>query len=355
MSNMRNAEGGEVTEHHRLATWLIEHSLLGRASDLVVQPISGGNQNIVARLGGGVIPMILRRPTALVPDGRNAAMEREFKLLTTLEGTAVPHATPLALCTDHEVLGSTFYVMAEVDGWSPAASPSWPAPFGVEHGTEARRQLAFELVGGLAAIAAVDWRAGGLEGFGRPEGFHDRQVDRWTSHWDRFRFRDIPGLEAAGAWLRDNAPARWTPGIMHGDYSFLNVMFAHGPRPALAAIVDWEMATIGDPLLDLAWLARQWPDQHEDVHTRWVDYTGMPLREEIVAYYQELTGSPMENFVYYEVLANFKVAIILEGGYARYLNGEVTNHKVAHYDEAILKAGRVAGELVAGAGRRSRS
>jgi aminoglycoside phosphotransferase (APT) family kinase protein len=339
----------------RLAAWLTGQGLLGRASDLVVERISGGNQNIVARLRGGTAPMILRRPPAVVPAGRNAAMEREFRLLTALEGTAVAHARPLALCTDQEVLGAAFYVMGEVDGWSPATSRSWPAPFrppdgtadGRENGAAARRGLAFELVRGLAALAAVDWRGRGLDGFGRPEGFHQRQVDRWTAHWDQFRFRDIPGLDVAAPWLRANAPADWTPGIMHGDYSFLNVMFGHGPEPALAAIVDWEMATIGDPLLDLAWLARQWPDRPDEVQTRYVDYTGLPLRDEIVAYYHELTGRPAGRFAYYEVLANFKVAIVLEGGYARYLDGQATTAKVAHYNEVILKAGRIAGEIAA--------
>ena len=331
----------------RLAAWLAGAGLLRRPADLAVERISGGNQNIVARLRGGAEPMILRRPPVSVPAGRNAAMEREFRLLTALEGTDVPHARPVALCTHHEVLGAAFYVMTEVDGWSPAASRSWPAPFQPADGGEARRGLAFELVRGLAALASVDWRARGLDGFGRPEGFHERQVDRWTAHWDQFRFRDIPGLDVAATWLRANSPADWTPGIMHGDYSFLNVMFGHGPAPALAAIVDWEMATIGDPLLDLAWLARQWPDRGDEVQTRWVDYSGMPLRDEIVDHYRQLTGQPIGNFAYYEVLANFKVAIVLEGGYARYLNGQATSDKVVHYNEAILKAGRIAGEIAA--------
>jgi aminoglycoside phosphotransferase (APT) family kinase protein len=134
---------------------------------------------------------------------------------------------------------------------------------------------------------------------------------------------------------------------MHGDYSFLNVMFKHGPASELAAIVDWEMATIGDPVLDLAWLARQWPARDEALRTRYVDYTGMPSQEEIVDIYRDLTGNPLENYRYYEVLANFKLAIVLEGGYVRFLRGEVTNPKVAHYDEAILKADRVAAALVA--------
>ncbi|WP_405976234.1 phosphotransferase family protein [Streptomyces sp. NBC_00988] len=336
-------------DRERLAAWLAGQSLVDRPEALVVDPISGGNQNIVARLGDGTRRMVLRRPPRIVPDGRDAAMEREFRLLTALEGTDVPHATPLALCTDHDVLGATFYVMSEVDGWSPAASMFWPEPFAPEHGVAPRRRLALELVRGLATLSAVDWQARGLTGFGRPDGFHERQVDRWTAHWDRFRFRDIPGLTEAGAWLRENVPSRWTPGIMHGDYSFLNVMFRHGPEPALAAVVDWEMATVGDPVLDLAWLMRQWPARAEDVHSRYVDYTGMPLRDEMVDIYRELTGNPLDHYRYYQVLANFKLAIVLEGGYARYLNGEVDNPKVAHYNDSILDAGRVAAELVAGA------
>jgi aminoglycoside phosphotransferase (APT) family kinase protein len=339
---------GDGLDVDRLAAWLTSHGLLGRADDLVVERISGGNINIVARLRGGTGPMILRRPLEVAANGRNA-IEREFRLLTALEGTDVPHASPLALCTDPDVLGAPFYIMAEVDGWSPAASRSWPAPFRPQDAPEARRGLGLELVHGLAALAAVDWQERGLDGFGRPDGFHERQVERWTAHWDRFRFRDIPGLDVAAAWLRGNAPgpADWTPGIMHGDYSFLNVMFGHGPAPQLAAIVDWEMATIGDPLLDLAWLVRQWPDSGEDLQGRYVDYTGLPTREEIIDHYRELTGRRIENYAYYEVLANFKVAIVLEGGYARYLNGQATTGKVAHFNEAILRAGRVAGEVAA--------
>jgi aminoglycoside phosphotransferase (APT) family kinase protein len=124
-------------------------------------------------------------------------------------------------------------------------------------------------------------------------------------------------------------------------------MFRYGTTPALAAIVDWEMATIGDPVLDLAWLARQWPSVGEDKQTRYVDYEGMPNQEEIVDVYRELTGNPLDCYRYYEVLANFKLAIVLEGGYVRFLRGEVDNPKVAHYDEAILKAERVASALIA--------
>ena len=339
---------GDPLDQDRLRSWLVSVSLLAPGAELATELLSGGNQNLVARLDGGDRPMILRRPAAAVPPGRNRMMAREFQLLSALEGTDVPHAVPLAICTDESVLGATFYLMSEIDGWSPAASPDWPAPYQPGGSPGPRRQLATELVKGLAALAAVDWRAQGLETFGRPDGFHERQVDRWTAHWDTFRFRPLPGLAEAGEWLRENIPAQWRPGLMHGDYSFLNVMFRHGDAAQLAAIVDWEMATIGDPVLDLAWLARQWPTRDEPARTRYVDYTGMPRQEDLADLYRELTGNPLTDYRYYQVLANFKLAIVLEGGYARYLKGEAANPKVAHYDEAIQKAARVASALIAG-------
>src|SRR2546429_610501 len=106
---------------------------------------------------------------------------------------------------------------------------------------------------GAARLAKVDWKASGLEGFGRPNGFHDRQVDRWLGFLGRYQFRELPGFDTAADWLRAHRPATYEPGIMHGDYQFANVMYGHGAPARLAAIVDWEMATIGDPLLDLGW------------------------------------------------------------------------------------------------------
>jgi aminoglycoside phosphotransferase (APT) family kinase protein len=203
------------------------------------------------------------------------------------------------------------------------------------------------LIRGLAKLARVDWRVQGLEGFGKPEGFHERQVDRWLAHWDQFRFRDIPGLDEAAAWLRTHRPEQWTSGIMHGDYAFLNVMFRHGPQPRLAAIVDWEMSTIGDPLLDVAWLLGHWPTSRDDeMVTEYVDYTGMPLRDEMLATYEEECERPIENFVYYQVLASFKSAIVLEGGYARFLKGETDNPKLEKYNDSILRSGEAAMQLI---------
>ena len=144
---------------------------------------------------------------------------------------------------------------------------------------DARYGLGIQLVDGIARLARVDWRAQGLEGFGKPDGFHDRQVDRWLAHLDAVRFREIPGLDATADWLRSHKPSHWEPGIIHGDYQFANVMFAHGAPARLAAMVDWEMSTVGDPLLDLAWVMNGWSDPGEDRTKGYVDCTGMPSRQ----------------------------------------------------------------------------
>src|SRR5690242_4153722 len=219
----------------------------------------------------------------------------------------------------------------------------WPAPFDTD--LDARRELAWELVDAIAKLARVDWRARGLEGFGKPEGFHERQVDRWLAHLARFRCRDIPGLDEAAAWLRRYRPRSYRPGIIHGDYQFANVMFRHGAPARLAAIVDWEMATVGDPLLDLGWVMMGWPDPGDASSTGYVDYTGMPSRSEMLDYYERESGRPVDDIDYYVILARFKIAIVLEGGYARIVKGDADNPKMQAFGDVVLSMMHNAAEL----------
>ena len=198
----------------------------------------------------------------------------------------MPHTAAVAACDDPSVLGRTFYLMGFVDGWSPMGVDRWPAPFDTD--LAARAGLAYQLVEGIALLSKVDWRERGLEGLGRPEGFHERQVDRWTAFLDRVKARELPGLEVASAWLRDHRPLDYVPGLMHGDYQFANVMFRHGAPARLAAVVDWEMGTVGDPKLDLGWTVQGWPgstDGPEAAEASYVDLTGMPSRDQLLAHY----------------------------------------------------------------------
>ena len=180
--------------------------------------------------------MVLRMPGARADAARIDGLLREIRLVRALSGTDVPHAELIAADDTGTVLGMPFYVMQAIDGWSPMDG-GWQAPFDTD--LAARRGLAFELVDGAAKLGRVDWRGQGLEGFGRPDGFHERQVDRWLKFLDAYKVRELPGLDEASDWLRANRPAHYKPGIMHGDYQFANVMFAHGGR------LDWPRSWTG--------------------------------------------------------------------------------------------------------------
>jgi aminoglycoside phosphotransferase (APT) family kinase protein len=334
-----------LIEPEKLARWMDERSLPGRGEPVEARFISGGASNEIFEIRRGGARLALRRPPRKVPEGRNETMLREYRVLAALRDTGVPHTRVLAACDDPSLIGACFYLMEYVDGWSCMSLDGWPPPFDTD--LEARRGLAWELVDAIAKLGRVDWKARGLEGFGRPEGFHERQVDRWMAHLSRFRFRDIPGLDEAAAWLRGRKPRSYEPGIIHGDYQFANVMFRHGAPARMAAIVDWEMATVGDPLLDLAWVVMSWPNPDEDrSNTGYVDYTGMPSREELIERYARTSGRPVDEMDYYVILARFKMAVVLEGGYARFVRGGADNPKMQLFGDVVLDMARKAAELV---------
>jgi aminoglycoside phosphotransferase (APT) family kinase protein len=165
------------------------------------------------------------------------------------------------------------------------------------------------------------------------------------AHLEAVRFRDIPGLEVAAEWLRAHKPSHWSPGIIHGDYQFANVMYAHGAPARLAAIVDWEMSTVGDPLLDLAWVMNGWTDPGEDRTKGYVDTTGMPSAAEMLDHYASVSGRDVSEIDYYVILARFKLAIVLEAGYARVVAGEADNPAMAAYGQVVLDTMAGAAEL----------
>lgn len=334
-----------LIDAQRLARWMDARRLPGTGEPVQARFVSGGASNELFEIRRGDARFALRRPPRQVPPGRNESMLREYRVLEALRDTDVPHPRAVAACDDPSLLGACFYLMEFVDGWSPMSiGGKWPAPF--DDDREARRGLAFELVEGIGRLARVDWKARGLEGFGKPEGFHERQADRWLAHLATFKFRELPGIDVAADWLRRNRPRSYRPGILHGDYQFANVMFRHGAPARLAAIVDWEMATIGDPLLDLGWVLMGWPDPGEDSGpASYVDYAGMPSRAELAARYAAVSGLPVDEIDYYVILARFKIAIVLEGGYARYVKGGADNPGMALFGEVALDSMKKAAEL----------
>ncbi|MFL6241155.1 MAG: phosphotransferase family protein [Actinomycetes bacterium] len=304
--------------------------------------IAGGSQNDIYEITRDGLRCVLRMPPPSAPAARDDGILREWRIIEALDGTDVPHTAAVGVCEDPAVLGRPFYLMGFVDGWSPMQERSWPAPFDAD--MPARQGLAYQLVEGIALLSKVDWQAKGLQDLGRPGGFHDRQVDRWTAFLDRIKQRELPGFDTAAAWLRSHRPIDYVPGLMHGDYQFANVMFRHGAPARLAAVVDWEMGTVGDPKLDLGWVVHAWPEDTSTPRSGGISYAdlhGMPSRSQLLARYAEVSGRQVDDIDYYMVLAKWKLAIVLEQGYQRSAHDE----KLLAFGPIVLSLMSEAAEL----------
>jgi len=308
-----------VIDFERLAGWMDDNALPGKGEPIEHRFLSGGSQNEIYEIRRGDEVCVIRIPPPSAPASRDDGILREWRIIEALDGTDVPHTPAVAMCEDQSVLGRAFYLMGLVDGWSPMdMGDSWPAPFDTD--LETRAGLAYQLAEGTALLSKVDWQARGLQDLGRPDGFHERQVDRWTTFLERIKGRELPGFDVAAGWLRAHRPIDYIPGIMHGDYQFANVMYGHGAPARLAAIVDWEMGTVGDPKLDLAWVVQSWPEDtnaREASESGYVDMRGMPSRAQVLAHYAEVSGRQVDDMDYYVVLAKWKLAVVLEQGFQR--------------------------------------
>jgi len=327
-------------DFERLAAWMDDEGLPGKGEPVEHRFLSGGTQNEIYEIRRGDEGCVIRIPPPGAPADRDRGILREWRIIEALDGTDVPHTPAVAMCEDAAVLGRPFYLMGFVDGWSPMElTGGWPAPFDAD--LDARAGLAYQLVEGIALLSKVDWRAKGLQDLGRPDGFHERQVDRWTAFLERIKGRELPGFDVAAAWLRAHRPIDYIPGLMHGDYQFANVMYRDGAPARLAAIVDWEMGTVGDPKLDLGWVVQSWPEDtsaSEASESSYVDLAGMPSRPELIQHYARVSGRQVDDIDYYVVLAKWKLAVVLEQGFQR-----------AGDDEKLQAFGPVVLDLMQGA------
>jgi aminoglycoside phosphotransferase (APT) family kinase protein len=266
---------------------------------------------------------VLRRPPrgAFLPTAHDVM--REHRVLSALADTAVRTPRPVLACDDESVIGAPFYVMERVGGIVVRDRlPDWATE-------DERRRIGEELIDALVELHAVDWQAVGLEGWGRPSGYLDRQLKRWSGQLELTvpLTRPLPDLEELGRWLARNKPESPPSTIVHGDYKLDNVVLDAGPPARIAGILDWEMSTIGDPIADLGYLLSFWRDPGDEadrVLSKQFDLTrepGFPSREELAGRYAEGSGRHVADVTWYEVLATWKLAILLEGSYARHLAG----------------------------------
>jgi aminoglycoside phosphotransferase (APT) family kinase protein len=308
-----------------LDAWMDEQGLPpGEITDAA--PIPGGTQNVLVRFRRGPREYVLRRPPRHLRKASNEVLRREARVLAALAGTDVPHPGLVAAEPDTEVMGVVFYLMEPVDGFNPTVG--LPEPHRSDPAV--RHAMGLSAVDAIVALGAVDHEAVGLAGYGNPDGFLERQVDRWMGELDTYTELDgypgpeIPQLDAVAAWLDANRPRSWAPGIMHGDYHLANFLYSPA-GPELAAVVDWEMSTIGDPLIDLGWLLSMWPGEGAiDVGPAMGlnSLDGWATPDELVARYAERTTRDMSAVDWYTALACFKCGIILEGTHARACAGK---------------------------------
>lgn len=281
-----------------------------------VERITGGTQNILLRFLRDGREYVFRRPPPHKRSNSDETMRREARVLAAIEGTAVPHPRLIASEPDESVLGAAFYLMEPIDGFN--ATLGLPEPFASDHAWQ--RGMGLSMIDAIAALAGVDHRAVGLGDLGRWDGWAERQVGRWRKQLDSYSELpgydgpSIPGVDEVGRWLDENRPSDVRPGLIHGDFHFGNVLVRRD-QPELAAVVDWELVTIGDPMLDLGHLLATWPSS--DGVSVGIAAPGLPTRDELVERYSSLTGRPVEDVRWFRVLACYRLGLILEGTHAR--------------------------------------
>ena len=314
-----------------LAAFLDEHGI--GSGPVRAERIGDGHSNVTFRVERDGATVVVRRPPRPpLPKSAHDVL-REARLLAALDGSGVPVPKVLARGEDEAVIGAPFYVMEHVDGVVVTAET--PAALAGERGA-----IASGLLDALVALHAVDWEARGLGDFGRPSGYLERQVKRFAGLWEAGRTRELPALDAVTEWLGAHVPESRAATIVHGDYRLGNLLLGAEPPARVLAVLDWEMATLGDPLADLGYLAASWtapgePDTPMHELSGATREPGWPSREELVEAYGERTGHPVSELDWYRVLALWKSAIFLEQSYKRYLSGAEEDPWFEHMAEGV--------------------
>jgi aminoglycoside phosphotransferase (APT) family kinase protein len=325
-----------LCDPERLAPWL-DGQGLAPGEELTVERVTTGHSNETFRVRRGGRDWILRRPprVPLAPTAHD--MGREARVLRALGGTAVPIPRLVAASADAGVIGAPFHITERLDGW--VIRDALPEPI---TRPDAASRVGAAFMEALAALHAVDWQAAGLGDFGRPVGFLERQVTRWTRQLESYRQRPLPDLDAVAAWLTAHRPPEAPPALIHGDYHLDNVMYAPSLPPRVVAILDWETATIGDPLIDVGLSTALWPDPTDgdlpfgqSLARTAMGAAQLGSRGDLAEHYARTSGRSVEHLPYYQALGLFKLAAILEGSWARHVHGAADDPFFALLEEGV--------------------
>lgn len=330
------AAAGPVRDNHRfdeaaLAQWMADH-VEGFQGPLTVRQFKGGQSNPTFWLGAGDRAFVMRKkpPGKLLPSAH--AVEREYRIMRALADTEVPVARVHGLCEDPERIGTPFFVMDYVEGrifWNVQLPDLDPAE---------RAAIYDEMIRVLAALHAVDYEGVGLGDYGRVGGYVARQVRRWTKQYEASATEEHPAMDALARWLAEHPPEGDATTLTHGDFRLDNLIF-HPTEPRVLAVIDWELSTLGHPLSDLAYGAMLYHIVMPGVGgLEGLDYaaTGIPSEADYVARYCALTGQgEIADWPYYKAFSLFRLAAILQGVYARSLQGNASSANASMYGAAV--------------------
>lgn len=331
-------------DQRSLQSWIETH--LHRSGAHLVKELSGGNSNVTCLIDTDQGPMVMRTPPGdTISPKAHRGVERESRVMAALHGHVdVPEV--LAWCEDNSVIGRPFALVEHIDGVS--ITDELPASYNHADGINA---LGEQLIDQLAAIAVAPWSELGLADIGNPDNFLGRQLDRWLEVRRKSPVRELPELESLGQWLQANLPGNGPVGVTHGDYHLDNTLCSEH-RPELLAVIDWEMATIGDPLTDLGLFLMFWGPRRVEppgfAHVQAVSRReGITGRRTLAERWASATGISIDKLDYYMCFAFWRLAAIVEGAYGLYVAGKVDTPyaRGLEYDvPALLTEARLAAE-----------
>jgi aminoglycoside phosphotransferase (APT) family kinase protein len=347
LDSPRPVRPGEELNAAALALWLRER-MSGVEGPIEIEQFPGGHSNLTYLLRFGDRELVLRRP----PFGSKVKtahdMGREFRVLSRLYAAYPKAPRALLHCDDPEVIGAPFYVMERVRG---VVLRHQKIPQGIDLPPERMRAISEAAVDGLADLHAVDHQAVGLGELGRPEGYVARQVEGWTARWQGSRTDDVPDIDRAAAWLAANQPRETGAALIHNDYKYDNLVLHPQDLTRIVAVLDWEMATVGDPLMDLGSSLGYWVDP-DDAPER-LQFPAGPTtlpgnlrRAEIAERYAARSGRDVSHILFYYIYGLFKIAVIAQQIYYRYKQGLTRDERFAAMIDAVRLLGRTAAQAI---------
>ena len=348
----RTIRPGEELDWPRLEAWLRERlhisgSELDPHARMEVAQFPGGHSNLTYHVRFGGTELVVRRPPfGFVPPTAHD-MAREYRWLTAVHPVFPLAPRVFALCEDLSVIGSVFYVMERRNGI--VVRHEEPQP--IRDQPEVRRRVSVSLIDALADLHAVDVSAEGLVHLGKPRGFVERQVRGWTDRWNRSKIDSLPDMEALAQWLIESLPPNPSrPTIVHGDFKLDNLMLDASDPSRIVAVFDWEMAALGDPLVDLGILLAYWvpnaPPEQRDALTTVTTAPGWLTSGELIERYAARTSRDLTNLRFFEVFALFKIAVVIQQIYYRFVQGQTADPRFATFGERVTYLARRAASLL---------